>query len=181
MGDQMTSIALAYCVGLSTAHSVIPETCEIISNALGTKYLKIPTLNEWKNISTGYWQNWNFPNTIGAIDGKHIQIQAPPKSGSLYFNYKKTFSVVLMAMCDYEYKFTLVDVGAFGSDCDAGVLSKSIFGKALYDRTLNISHETRKLPQSKVELPYFVDGDEAFQLHKNVMRPYPGRFLSNDK
>ncbi|KYM96851.1 hypothetical protein ALC62_12479 [Cyphomyrmex costatus] len=42
-GDQMTSIALAYRVGLSTAHSVIPETCEIISSALGTKYLKVST------------------------------------------------------------------------------------------------------------------------------------------
>lgn len=70
---------------------------------------------------------------------------------------------------------------AFGSDCDAGVLSKSVFGKALYQRTLNISHETRKLPGSNTELPYFVIGDEAFQLHKNVMRPYSGRFLSNDK
>jgi len=29
-------------------------------------------------------------------------------------------------------------------------------------------------------LPYFVIGNEAFQLHKNVMRLYPG-FLSNDK
>jgi len=35
-------IALAYCVGLSTAHSVIRETCEIISNVFGTnKYLKV--------------------------------------------------------------------------------------------------------------------------------------------
>ena len=53
-----------------------------------------------------------------------------------------------MAMCDHEYKFTLVYVGAFDSDCDAGVLSKSIFGKVLYDRILNISHETRKLLRS---------------------------------
>lgn len=47
------------------------------------------------------------------MDGKHIQIQAPPKSGNLYFNYKKTFTLVLMAVCDHKYKFILVDVGAF--------------------------------------------------------------------
>lgn len=40
-------------------------------------------------------------------------------------------------MCDHEYKFTLVDVDAFGNDCDAGVLSKSVFEKALYNRTLD--------------------------------------------
>lgn len=105
-GDQKTSIALAYRIGLSTAHSIVKETCEIISNVLSTEYLIPSTLNEWKNISTGFWQRWNFPNTIGAMDGKHIQIQTPSKSGSLYFNYKKTFSLVLMAICDHEYKFT---------------------------------------------------------------------------
>jgi len=75
------------------------------------------------------------------MDRKHVQIQAPPKPGSSYFNYKKI--LVLMAICDHEYKFTMIEVGAFGSDCDAGVLSK-LFGKALYNRTLNISQETRK-------------------------------------
>lgn len=136
---------------MSTAHVIVRETCEIISNVLHTEYLAPPTLNEWKNISTGFWTNWNFPNTIGAMDGKHIQIQAPPASGSQYFNYKKTFSIVLMAVCDHKYKFILVDVGAFGSDCDAGVLSKSLFGQALYNRTLNISYKTRELPECEVE------------------------------
>jgi len=146
----MTSIALAYRIGLSTAYSIVKETCKIISNIFSTEYLNPPTLNEWKNISTGFWQRWNFPNTIGAMDGKHIQIQAPLKSGNLYFNYK-TFNLVLMAICDHEYKFTVVDVG-FGSDCDAGALSKSVFGKPLYNRKLNISHESRKLPGCDIEL-----------------------------
>ncbi len=48
----------------------------------------MPTLTDWKVIEAGFQNRWQYPNCIGVADGKHIQIQAPSKSGSTYYNYK---------------------------------------------------------------------------------------------
>uniref|UniRef100_A0A915DUP0 DDE Tnp4 domain-containing protein n=1 Tax=Ditylenchus dipsaci TaxID=166011 RepID=A0A915DUP0_9BILA len=56
----------------------------------------------------------------GCIDGKHVQITKPDNSGSLFYNYKGTFSTVLMAVCDYKYKIHYADFGSYGHESDAG-------------------------------------------------------------
>lgn len=180
-GDQILSIALAFRIGESTARKVIKETCNVIINVLAPIYLQAPKEKDWIDISKEFWQDWNFPNCCGAVDGKHVQIQAPPNSGSLFYNYKKTFSIVLMAVCDHKYKFTLIDVGAYGSSSDGGVFSRSELGKALYNNNFSFPQGEFNLPGSNIKTPYFFVGDEAFQLTTNMMRPYSGRNLVTKK
>ena len=60
---------------------------------------------KWKHIAEEFEELWQFPHCLGGLNGKHIMIQAPKNSGSLFLNYKKHFSVVLQTVVDANYKF----------------------------------------------------------------------------
>lgn len=142
--------------------------------------MPVPTKEQWQKIAEEFWNTWNFPNCIGAIDGKHVQITAPANSGSQFFNYKKTFSIVLMAIVDADYKFICVDVGAYGKNSDGGIFSNSNIGKALISNTFNVPESTN-LPGTKITAPYVIIGDEAFPLTTYLMRPYPKPQLGDQR
>ena len=101
-----------------------------------------------------FYTLWNFPNCCGAMDGKHIVIRCPSKSGSEFYNYSKDYSVILLAIVDANYKFMYIVVGTNGRVNDALVFSKSTFNEVLQTNALN-------LPKG-----VFV-GDDAFPLRKN--------------
>lgn len=131
-----------------------------------------PTEDILKKKSNEFYQMWNFPNCCGAIDGKHIRIVCPDNSGSLYFNYKSFFSIVLLAVVDANYKFILVDIGSYGKEGDAGIFPKSNFGKLISAGQFKFP-EPRCLPFTDIVLPHVFVGDEAFKMTDTMMRPYP--------
>lgn len=92
-------------------------------------FLPNPTTIDYKVKANEFYTKWNFPNCILAIDGKHVRIRCPNNSGSLYFNYKDYFSIVLLAMVDANYKFIAIDVGSFGREGDSGIFLKSKMGQ----------------------------------------------------
>lgn len=75
----------------------------------------------------------------------------------------------------------MFDVGAYSSESDGGILSRSEFGQALYADMLNIPRGTAHLPGSNKEVPYYFVGDEAFRMSIHMMRPYPRRCLNDEK
>lgn len=79
-----------------------------------------PTKQQFTAISKEFNEKWNFPNVLGCLDGKHVRVRCPNRSGSLFYNYKDYFSIVLMALVDANCKFIAVDIGSFGREGDAG-------------------------------------------------------------
>lgn len=170
----MTTIAAGFCVGHSTAAKIVVETAIALYEILAPEFLKAPDTTEWKRIAHEYGQMWNFPNCVGAIDGKHIGLQAPSHSGSDYFNYKQFHSIILLAMCDAKYRFTLIDVGAYGRQGDKNVYSTSSISKLLESGDLGLPPSS-KLPYADTYLPHVIVVDDAFPLKPYIMKPYPER------
>ena len=100
------------------------------------------------------------------MDGKHVQRKCPVIPGSCYFNYKSSFSIVLLTLVDADYKVLYVDVGCNRRISDGGVFRNSSLSNALSLNTLNI-------PLSDSEnFPYVVAADDAFPLKTYMMKPY---------
>ncbi|KAJ8375576.1 hypothetical protein SKAU_G00061560 [Synaphobranchus kaupii] len=179
-GDSYRSIAFSYRVGFSTVVKIVREVCEVLWTSLVEEYMPVPGKEEWKEIAEDFQTLWDFPNCVGAIDGKHVAIQAPSNSGSLYHNYKGTFSIVLLAVVDARYRFRVVDIGAYGKSSDGGTLVSSSFGQALLHQAMDLPAD-KPLPGAEEATPYVFVGDEAFPLRRCMMRPFPGQRLSPEQ
>lgn len=173
-GNSYRSIGYSYRMGERTVSNIVKEVSQAIWNVMQPMYLPIPTEEQWKSIEIDYRENWQFPHCIGAIDGKHVVIKKPGKSGSSYFNYKHTFSIVLMVTVDAHYRFTTIDVGSQGRFSDGNIFSTSALWEKMLNHTLHIPAPIILLPIEE-PMPFVFVGDEAFPLSENLMRPYPKR------
>ena len=182
-GNSFHSLALTFRVGLSTISKIVREVSVLIWDKFHGKYMPFPkTSSDWEKIADKFQSKWQFPHCIGALDGKHVTITAPKRTGSLYFNYKGTFSIVLMALVDSNYKFLYIDVGGYGRNSDGGIFSGCSLGKALNSESLNIPNP-KVLPETPElgPVPYCFVADEAFPLQTNIMRPFPGRNVDEEQ
>ena len=141
------------------------------------EYLVCPTDPEdWKKIEERFRNRWNVPHAVSALDGKHIAIKKPKKSG-IYFNYKGYFSLVLLALVDADYKFLWVNAGASGSSSDTQIFNRSKLKRRFENETL----ELPPLGPGGPDLHYFLLGDDAFALMPWLVKPYSRRQLTREE
>ena len=176
----MSDLHYQYRLEKSTISEIVCQVCQAI--CVRIKPISFPELNRknWIDIASEFWEKTNFPNCLGALDGKHIRVIKPEHSGSLYYNYKNYFSVLLVAVCDASYKFTFIDVGSYGKSSDSTVFKDSVYFKKIKNGTLDIPPAS---PFSGIvePMPFIFVADEAFGLTQEIMRPYAGKFLSEKK
>ncbi|KAK4882779.1 hypothetical protein RN001_006098 [Aquatica leii] len=181
---QLVNVLLQHLIDLELAliilSAIIEETLDLIYTSLSNIYLKFPTKNVWLRIADEFREKRYFPNCIGALDGKHIRIKKPKHSGSLYFNYKGYYSVVLIFLVDANYNLTVINIGNYGRSSDGGIFYNSRFGQLLNSGELNLPEKV-PLDHNTVPLPFVIIADEAFRLSENLLKPFPRRDLNYQK
>jgi hypothetical protein len=89
---------------------MLSNLCYLICTNKNIVLIQVPNSGaEWTRIIQEYYKEYytlrNFPICCGSMDGKHVIIFCPPKSGTDYYNYKNTFSIILFAIVHVKYNF----------------------------------------------------------------------------
>ena len=173
-GDSYRGLSQRFRMGKPTIQEAINDTCDAIWHVMQPEFMPKPKKEDWQRIERDLHQCWNFPNCLGAVDDKHISVNKPPESGTLFHNYKGYFSIVPLALVDAKYKFIAVDVGEYGANTDSNVFRNSTWGEKFINNQLDMPGP-KKLPDLHDEglLPHVIIGDEAFPCLHNLLRPYP--------
>lgn len=162
----------------STISKIVPEVCNAIWDCLAAKYVKCPTTaEEWRKKAKRFDELWNYPRGLGAIDGKHVVVQAFSNTGSTFRNYKNSFSIVLLAVADADYEIIYADIGTQGASNDAGIFNRCEFNAAMQGGQLQLP----VLGEGEVEeldVPHHFVVDDAFGLCETMLKPYPLRNMT---
>ncbi|PNF31018.1 hypothetical protein B7P43_G18156 [Cryptotermes secundus] len=139
--------------------------------------IPIPTTEKWYEIAKCFETRGHFPHCIGAVDGKHLRIIQPYRSGFLFFNYKHYFSILLLALADSNYRILYVDVRSYGNDSDCNIQVSQEEWTKLREGTLSTPRPDQFCGVTSA-VPYVIVGDEAFVLTNFLLTPYAGNDLS---
>ena len=84
-GMSFRSMAFSFRMGDTTIREVVYSTCSTVWESLRPLVMPEPNEELWKGIERRFCEKWNFPNAAGALDRKHVVIEAPPNSGADFF------------------------------------------------------------------------------------------------
>ena len=181
IGMSYHALSFNFRVAHNTISLFVPEVCDaIVEEYKGEVFTTPTTPAAWRQVAEHFQDKWNLAHCCGAIDGKHVAIKKPKDSGTLYYNYKGYFSIVLLAVVDADYQFLWADVGANGSSSDCGIFNDSELEPALRNGTLGFP-QPEPLPNDDTDTPFFIAADDAFPLRTYMIKPFSHRYLSREE
>jgi hypothetical protein len=73
--NQLIGLSFEYLIAPPTVWAIVKDCCDKICERLQPVYMGSDKMNEedWINIADKLYDRTNFPNVIGAVDGKHVK------------------------------------------------------------------------------------------------------------
>ncbi|CAN2391161.1 hypothetical protein PRIEUP_LOCUS1200, partial [Pristimantis euphronides] len=177
-GRSLQHLMSTAAISVPALSSIIPVTCEAIVGALREEYFKFPkNPQEWNKVADEFERLWQLPNCGGVLDGKHVRIARPANSGAYYNNYKGYCSIILTTLVNANYEFLMVDVGRNGQISDGEFLEQTQFINLLQNDELQLPANE----DTQQNLHFVFIGDEAFPLHKHLLKPFPETPLTEER
>jgi hypothetical protein len=118
MGSSFTALGFQFMMGNRTISGVIADTTSAVWVSLQPMFMSPRKKSKWKHIAEKYLDFFE----LAKLHRFNSCIKCFPKSGSLYFNYKGYFSVILLSCADTDALFTSVHAGEFDKNSDGSVL-----------------------------------------------------------
>ena len=104
-GNSYHSCGLQFGLGKSTAKVI----CQEFEEALCRKkdlFMWFPYVaDEVQAVMNDFEEEYHFPQIVGAVDGCHIKINAPPENKEDYFNRKQYYSINLQGIVNPQLHF----------------------------------------------------------------------------
>ncbi|XP_067617034.1 putative nuclease HARBI1 [Eurosta solidaginis] len=147
-------------VATSSAWSVVQRVSRYLVS-ISDEYIKWPEGIELQKTTEKFYQKQRIPGVIGAIDCTYIGIKGPKDQKEMYFNRKKTYSIVLQAVVDADKKFIDVTCGEPGSLHDYRVLRRS-----------KLFNDADRLHEQMFAGSYFIIADSAYPTTNWLVSPY---------
>ncbi|XP_068674456.1 uncharacterized protein [Montipora foliosa] len=168
----LTMTANAFGVAHCTVSVVVRKVCNIITDVLGPRYIKLPnTVQEMKELIDGMENKYGFPQAFGCVDGTHIPIAQPSENPHDYFSYKLKYTLNVQRVCDWKGLFLDVDVKWPGSVHDGRVFGNSRINRLLREERLPMCY--KEILPGYENIPVTLLEDPAYPLLPYCMKEFP--------
>lgn len=158
-GNSLRGCAEIYGIHESTASIIVRDFCAAIEKHLKPLVIEKLSRNSLCRIAAEFEDLRGLPYVMGAVDGSHIPIIAPPIDPTSYYCRKGFYSALLQGIVDSKCKFWDYDFGWAGRCHDWTLFQNSDIGKRVMKGEL---------------LPYKLIGDAAYPMRPWFYSPFKG-------
>jgi hypothetical protein len=158
-GNSLRGCAEIYGVHESTASIIVREFCMAVEKHLKPLVIEKQTASTLRRIAGEFEELRGIPYVIGAVDGSHIPIIAPPLDPTSYYCRKGYYSALLQGVVDARCRFWDYDFGWAGRCHDWTLFQNSHIGKRIMSGQL---------------APYKLVGDAAYPMRPWFYSPFKG-------